>query len=42
MIGWNSYLTPNWTLPRVAGGLVNWLWLRRWPVARHNYMIIGS
>lgn len=34
------YLTPNWTLPRVAGGLVNWLWLRRWPVARHNYMII--
>jgi uncharacterized oligopeptide transporter (OPT) family protein len=42
MIGWNSYLTPNWTLPRVAGGLANWLWLRRWPVTHHNYMIIGS
>lgn len=42
MLEWNSYLTPNWTLPRVAGGLANWLWLRRWPVTHHNYMIIGS
>ena len=24
------------------GGLANWLWLRRWPVTHHNYMIIGS
>jgi len=34
------YLTPNWTLPRVAGSLVHWVWLRKWPVGKHNYMVI--
>jgi len=34
------YVTPNWTLPRVAGGLTNYAW-RRWdPEGAERYMIV--
>ena len=34
------YVTPNWTLPRVVGGLVNWVWKKAAPRHASRYMII--
>lgn len=34
------YVTPNWTLPRVAGGLANYAWKRWDPEGAERYMIV--
>jgi len=34
------YVTPNWTLPRVAGGLANWAWHVLDPEGAERYMIV--
>ncbi|KAL7546375.1 hypothetical protein ACHAWF_009717 [Thalassiosira exigua] len=34
------YVTPNWTLPRVAGGLANYAWHRWNPIGAERYMIV--
>jgi len=34
------YVTPNWTVPRVVGSLVHFLWQRWWPESHSEYMII--
>lgn len=34
------YITPNWTLPRVYGGLANYAWHRYNPNGAERYMII--
>ena len=33
-------VTPNWTLPRVAGGIANYLWHRWNPEGATNHMIV--
>ena len=34
------YITPNWTLPRIAGGLMNYLWHRLDADGAERYMIV--
>lgn len=34
------YVTPNWTLPRVAGGLANYAWNKWNPDGAKQYMIV--
>jgi len=38
--GVGMYLTPNWTIPRVIGGVAQWIWKRHWPHAHDEYMIV--
>lgn len=38
--GVGMYLTPDWTLPRVAGALVEWAWARRAPSSHRKYMLM--
>eukprot|EP01130_Rhizamoeba_saxonica_P001975 TRINITY_DN11794_c0_g1_i1.p1 TRINITY_DN11794_c0_g1~~TRINITY_DN11794_c0_g1_i1.p1 ORF type:complete len:666 (+),score=103.36 TRINITY_DN11794_c0_g1_i1:162-2159(+) len=34
------YLTPNWTIPRVMGAIIQMVWSRKWPISYDNYMIV--
>jgi len=34
------YVTPNWTIPRVVGALVHFVWKTYWPKSHDEYMII--
>lgn len=34
------YVTPNWTLPRVFGSLLEYLWRRKYPASHSKYMFI--
>ena len=38
--GVGMYLTPNWTIPRVIGGLAQALWARWAPAHHKEYMIV--
>ena len=38
--GVGMYLTPNWTIPRVIGGVGQWVWKRYWPQGHDDYMIV--
>eukprot|EP01117_Protostelium_nocturnum_P014751 TRINITY_DN5644_c0_g2_i1.p1 TRINITY_DN5644_c0_g2~~TRINITY_DN5644_c0_g2_i1.p1 ORF type:complete len:389 (-),score=75.38 TRINITY_DN5644_c0_g2_i1:24-1190(-) len=34
------YITPNWTIPRFIGALINVIWKKGWKQSHLNYMII--
>jgi len=34
------YVTPNWTIPRVVGALVTYVWQKYWPDAHSELMVI--
>eukprot|EP01116_Phalansterium_solitarium_P003425 TRINITY_DN1424_c0_g1_i1.p1 TRINITY_DN1424_c0_g1~~TRINITY_DN1424_c0_g1_i1.p1 ORF type:complete len:663 (-),score=185.50 TRINITY_DN1424_c0_g1_i1:463-2451(-) len=34
------YVTPNYTIPRVVGGCIQWFWKRRRPESHNKYMIV--
>jgi len=34
------YVTPNWTLPRVVGALVSYVWHKYWPEQHSELMVI--
>jgi OPT family oligopeptide transporter len=34
------YVTPNWTIARAAGGLIQFVWEALWPVSNEKYMIL--
>jgi OPT family oligopeptide transporter len=36
------YVTPNWTIPRVAGGLLHLVWKRRAPASAARYMVVAA
>jgi len=34
------YVTPNWTIPRVVGGLIHYVWAKYWPDSHAELMVI--
>jgi len=38
--GISMYVTPNWTIPRFAGALLQWLWKSKWPESHDKYMLV--
>ena len=35
-----AFVTPNWTIPRLTGSLLQWWWLRRNQGSHDRYMVL--
>eukprot|EP01127_Copromyxa_protea_P015255 TRINITY_DN435_c0_g1_i1.p1 TRINITY_DN435_c0_g1~~TRINITY_DN435_c0_g1_i1.p1 ORF type:complete len:657 (+),score=104.12 TRINITY_DN435_c0_g1_i1:100-2070(+) len=36
------YVTPNWTIPRFIGAMIQWFWKAKYPVSHDKYMLVTA